>query len=42
MGGGVDPAVLERVLQMRVGELLHQVQGELALAEGGLGDKKSP
>ena len=32
MGGGVDRAVLERFLRVRVGETVHQVQGELTLA----------
>ena len=36
LDGRVDPAVLERVFQVRGGQPLHQVQGELALAGGGI------
>ena len=36
LDGILDPAVLERVFQVREGQPLHQLQGELALAGGGI------
>ena len=36
LDGRLDPAVLKRVFQVRGGQPLHQVQGELALAGGGI------